>query len=258
MKKTLVFIVLVLISNLASAQTRMFINKTNGTADSVLLSDIKSITFKTYQTLPTQGLIAAWLFDGSAIDASGNGNNGTPNGAVLTSDRFGSSNKAYFFNGGANIQGATSSFNFSSGSFAISVWVKTSASSGGGVISTHDAGAGKYSNVGVYIAGNNLGFADVDINNGAGSTTNFNGRKINDNQWHHILVSRQGSSAKLYIDGVLDFTDVLSQNPNNSTIFMIGSSYNTAYFIGSIDDVRVYNHTLSDTEISLLYHENGW
>jgi hypothetical protein len=60
------------------------------------------------------------------------------------------------------------------------------------------------------------------------------------------------------VDGVLDFTDNVTQNPNNSTTFIIGSSYNTAYFIGTIDDIRVYNRTLTDAEIGLLYHENGW
>jgi len=258
MKRTLLTIALLLISFIASAQTRMFINKTNGTADSLLLSDIKSISFKTYPVIPTQGLVAAWLFDGSAIDASGNGNNGTVNGATLTSDRFGVSNKAYSFGGSATIQGSTSSFNFGAASFSISLWMKSSSSSGGGILTTHDVASAKYSNIGIYIAGTNLGFSDVDINNGAGSSTNFNGKKLTDNQWHHILVNRQGAAAKLYVDGVLDFTDNLTQNPNNSTTFIIGSSYNTAYFIGIIDDIRVYNRTLTDAEIGLLYHENGW
>jgi hypothetical protein len=258
MKRTTISITLILVSFIASAQTRMFINKTNGTADSLLLSDIKSITFKTYPTLPTQGLIAAWLFDGTAADASGNGNNGTVNGATLAADRFGSTNKAYSFAGNATIQGSTSSFNFGAGPFSISLWIKTNSTTGGGILTTHDAGSSKYSNVGIYIAGTNYGFADIDINNGAGSGTNFNGRKLTDNQWHHILVIRQGAAAKLYVDGILDFTDNLTQNPNNSTSFIISSSYNTAYFIGTIDDIRVYNRALSDAEIGLLYHESGW
>ena len=258
MTRTLITVTLLLICFIASAQTRMFINKTNGTSDSLMLSDIKSITFKTYPAIPTQGLVAAWLFDGSAIDASGNGNNGTVNGATLASDRFGSSNKAYYFGGNATIQGSTSSFNFGTGPFSISVWIKTNSTSGGGILTTHDAASAKYSNVGIYIAGSNLGFADIDINNGAGSATNFNGRKLTDSQWHQILVIRTGATAKLYVDGVLDFTDNLTQNPNNSTTFIIGSSYNTAYFTGTIDDIRVYNRTLTDTEIGLLYHENGW
>jgi hypothetical protein len=258
MKRATIGIILTLLCSVASAQTRMFINKTNGTTDSLLLSDINSITFKTYSTPPTQGLIAAWLFDGSAVDVSGNGNDGTVNGATLTTDRFGSSNRAYFFGGSANIQGSTSGFNFGANPFSISLWIKTNSASGGGILTTHDVASSKYSNIGVYIAGTNNGFADIDINNGAGSTTNFNGRKLTDNQWHHILVVRQGATANLYVDGVLDFTDNLSQNPNNSTSFIIGSSYDAAYFTGTIDDIRVYDRALTDAEIGLLYPENGW
>ena len=45
------------------------------------------------------GLVAYYPFNGNANDESGNGNNGTVNGATLTTDRFGNTNKAYSFNG---------------------------------------------------------------------------------------------------------------------------------------------------------------
>jgi hypothetical protein len=49
--------------------------------------------------VPTNGLVGYWPFNGNANDESGNGNNGTVNGATLTTDRFGVANKAYSFNG---------------------------------------------------------------------------------------------------------------------------------------------------------------
>jgi hypothetical protein len=64
--------------------------------------------------VPTNGLVGWWPFNGNANDESGNGNNGTVNGATLTTDRFGVANKAYSFDGvsnkivlqpGSNIQG---------------------------------------------------------------------------------------------------------------------------------------------------------
>src|ERR1035437_6374375 len=51
------------------------------------------------QTFLTNGLVAYYPFNGNANDASGNGNNGTVNGAVLAQDRLGASNSAYSFNG---------------------------------------------------------------------------------------------------------------------------------------------------------------
>ena len=41
------------------------------------------------------GILGYWPFCGNANDESGNGNDGTVNGATLTSDRFGNSNSAY-------------------------------------------------------------------------------------------------------------------------------------------------------------------
>ncbi|MFM7638013.1 MAG: hypothetical protein ACKO6A_08165 [Bacteroidota bacterium] len=49
--------------------------------------------------VPTNGLVGWWPFNGNANDESGNGNNGTVNGATLTSDRFGVVHKAYDFDG---------------------------------------------------------------------------------------------------------------------------------------------------------------
>jgi hypothetical protein len=49
--------------------------------------------------LPTEGLVGWWPFNGNANDESGNGTDGVVTGATLTTDRFGSVNSAYNFNG---------------------------------------------------------------------------------------------------------------------------------------------------------------
>jgi hypothetical protein len=83
------------------------------------------------QNLPNyisaNGLVGWWPFNGNANDESGNGNNGTVNGAILTNDRFGVSNNAYFFSGincdtriDASVN--TNTIN-SSNEYTISVWV---------------------------------------------------------------------------------------------------------------------------------------
>ena len=46
-----------------------------------------------------EGLVAYYPFNGNAKDESGNGHNGKVNGATLTIDRHGDSNKAYSFDG---------------------------------------------------------------------------------------------------------------------------------------------------------------
>jgi hypothetical protein len=53
--------------------------------------------------VPSDSLIGWWGFNGNAIDESGNGNDGTINGATLTNDRFGNNDAAYNFDGDDNV-----------------------------------------------------------------------------------------------------------------------------------------------------------
>ena len=78
---------------------------------------------------------------------------------------------------------------------------------------------------------------------------------VNDGEWHHVAVVYKPSAAfkfKLYIDGSLETTGNLSQSI--STIagpVRIGRrADNVNYFDGSIDNVRIWNVVLSNSEIA--------
>lgn len=58
-----------------------------------------SLTLNINAQIPTDSLVGYWPFNGNANDVSGNGNDGTVNGAILTIDRFGNENSAYSFDG---------------------------------------------------------------------------------------------------------------------------------------------------------------
>ena len=75
--------------------------------------------------VPTNGLVGWWPFNGNANDESGNGNNGTVNGATLTTDRFGNVNKAYSFDGVNDFLLIPSDIT----DFSISLWFNFSAPS---------------------------------------------------------------------------------------------------------------------------------
>lgn len=70
-------------------------------------------------------LVAYYLFtNGSAADSSGNGNDGTVNGATSTTDRFGNPNSAFSFDGvndeiSCQVNNALS--NFATGDHSLSV-----------------------------------------------------------------------------------------------------------------------------------------
>ena len=64
-----------------------------------LLGTLISVNAQVPSYVPSNGLAGWWPFSGNANDVSGNGNNGTVNGATLTTDRFGNPNAAYSFDG---------------------------------------------------------------------------------------------------------------------------------------------------------------
>ena len=71
--------------------------------------------------IPADGLVAWYPFNGNANDESGNGNNGTVNGATLTADRFGNAQSCYSFNGNSWIE-VLNSPSLNSASVSISGW----------------------------------------------------------------------------------------------------------------------------------------
>ena len=64
-----------------------------------LLCISQHVTAQVPSYVPTDGLVGYWPFNGNANDESGNGNNGTVNGATLTNDRDGNENSSYSFDG---------------------------------------------------------------------------------------------------------------------------------------------------------------
>ena len=73
-----------------------------------------------FAQIPTNGLLAWYPFDGNALDASGNDNNGVINGPTTTTDRFDRPNHALLFSG--NNQYVNVANNVWSDSLTISAW----------------------------------------------------------------------------------------------------------------------------------------
>ncbi|MFN3694008.1 MAG: LamG domain-containing protein, partial [Ignavibacterium sp.] len=79
-------------------------------------------------TLYPDSLIAYFPFNGNANDSSFLHNNGTVTNALLTTDRYGNDDNAYYFNGAdSRIQVPQNSFyNFGNGDFTFSSWINVS------------------------------------------------------------------------------------------------------------------------------------
>jgi hypothetical protein len=210
--------------------------------------------------VPSNGLVGWWPFNGNSNDESGNGNNGTVNGATLTMDRFGNLNAAYYFNGGnsAIILNPTLG-NFGQSDFTISAWIlDTSQVNGGAIVSKRNAfGSGNYFSIDWI---NSPGF-EIDETNFSNYVTNtLPGTFLN--AWHNYLFIRDSLTLSIYLDGFLQ-SQTLSptvQNFSNSVNSTFGARYNNStlveYFKGQIDDIGIWNRALTQQEITDLYNGN--
>ncbi len=189
-------------------------------------------------------LVAYYPFNGNANDESGHGYNGTVYGASLTIDRFGNPNSAYSFDG----VGDYVNTNFTPNRiFTVSIWYykNTNQNNNAGLISTYSGG---FNYSGVYYAMNEwTDWIRCDGN----SLDAFNSSALS---WKHIVIVSDGARVKVYENAYkrLDF----GGTTNHSNRLVIGDSrYNGRYFKGKIDDIRVYNRALSETEVEVLYQE---
>lgn len=81
-------------------------------------------------------------------------------------------------------------------------------------------------------------------------------------QWYFIAVTWDGTSPKIYINGMLsttgaNYTAALTNNPSYDTFLGVLSNTSNAksyFYSGSMSNVRIYNRALSAAEISSLYN----
>ena len=73
-------------------------------------------------------------------------------------------------------------------------------------------------------------------------------------EWNHVVVTRQGSTVRWYLNGVLDRTLSSSVSASVSSLpLVIGSGYAGGY-AGDIDEVAVYDHALSGSAVQAHYN----
>jgi len=209
----------------------------------------------------TTGLSGWWSFTGNANDSSLHGNNGTVNGATLTTDRFGNANRAYSFDGVTDyIEVLDNPALNLTNNFTISLWVKLvdyTASVGmvskpstptttGYVLRALDGSATGHS------AADNYTFA-VE-----GPHVLFSNDTL-PLAWTHIVITYTDSVESLYRNDTLVAQDTITYSLAATTqSLLFGKEFNTGtsdrWFKGSLDDIGIWTRVLSDCEISKLFY----
>ena len=204
--------------------------------------------------IPSDGLVGYWPFTGNANDASGNGNNGTVNGATLTTDRFGNANSAYSFDGVNDFIDAGSFYNFGTANFTVSCWFKLVPTS---------ANASLVSKREVNMQGNwwvqEVNGFQIDESALSSILTLTHPTPLNKQLWTNYIIIREGNILSFYVNGVLSDQETLptAYNMSNNANLLFGTTFVDGSYVGllkgKLDDISIYNRAIDSEEISSLF-----
>jgi parallel beta-helix repeat protein len=209
------------------------------------------------------GLVLYQSFNGedingtTAIDRSGNGNDGTISGATAAMGKRG---QALDFDGSSGYVTAGTLGDAAmteNGPMAISAWIypRSDGQASQGFIVARDGNAGPYFQM---YPSNKLIFA---VPGGTQLYRLSLDNSISYNAWQHVVVTWDGSTnasnVHLYVngfqsDGATNNGTSLTDN-SASNLYIGNNPYYNRTFDGSLDEVRVYNRVLSTDEIGSLY-----
>jgi hypothetical protein len=244
-----------ILTNVAANQT-LTVNEDNCNA--------VSTNCPTFPASLTQGLVGYWPFCGNANDESGNGNNGTVNGATLITDRFGNGGSAYSFDGVSNKISYSNKFIFNETSDgSVSIWIKNDTIKSN-IYSTliysrlNNSAQNRFNIYLQPLASNSKIRLTSDYRepNGVLHILNTSNELIN-KSWCHLLISRLNNKYTFYINGIpADTANDLAPNLPTETGWILGNNgSNDLNFNGSLDDIAIWNRALTPQEITQLYNQ---
>lgn len=244
----------------------------------VRLADNNCITWKTpigaLLTLNTasridNGLEVHYKWNGNLTQFGNRSITPVTNAINYSTDRFTAANGALSCGGTTYLRAATSTvFPGSVNNYSISIWFKTA--TGGGIVGN----ANNYPAIGAATAYSPILYVGSDGKLRGGVYTNgynvaASANSVTDNNWHHavFVVSGSTSTQSLYLDGILVGTIsgtpvTLSSDLLTGVVAASGwpgsPVQNWYYFNGNLDELRIYNRSLTASEVSLLNNNIGF
>jgi hypothetical protein len=211
-------------------------------------------------TPPPPSLVAYYSFDGNTNDSSGNNFNGTAVGnPTYTTGKI---NQAITFNG-SNYVDMGNIGNVSTAGMSVAFWVNFSS-----LPTAFQSVLGKDSGGGTdtfqYVIGDNGSGGTLSLNtsSASGQTAGLCPVPLTGkaNQWLHLAFvwSADNSTCSAYLNGTLANSQsvAIDMDPNITPPLHVGYGYDTSLGIhGSVDDLQIYNYTLSSSQVQSIYNQ---
>ena len=169
--------------------------------------------------------------------------------------------RSVYFNGTVDFIDIENKLNLNASEFTISAWInRESGSNNTSILSKRDF---------LYTEGydfkiNALGRFEATWKNGIFLQSLSSSVEIPEDEWHQVAIIYKSGVATLYIDGIEDTSTTLSSPTSTNQYAYIGAAAKntpTAYFKGNIDEVRIWDTALTQTQLQYIMNqeieENG-
>jgi hypothetical protein len=207
---------------------------------------------------PPSGMVSWWPGDGNANDIQ-DGNDGTlQNGAMFGT---GVVAEAFSLDGSNDFVQVTDNPNLRPTQFTVDAWIKTTTIPDPIKPAFILARSGTIGFTGYELSVNyTSGVARVHVNlDQITFGTALGNTNVADGNWHHVAGTYDGTTIKIYVDGVLQgattYTAGVGYVPGDP--LFIGKRQgvgNTSHFNGLIDEVEIFNRALSASDIQAIFN----
>ena len=217
----------------------------------VLLAVALVLTMGLVTTTPVcADIVGLWHLDDNALDSSGYGNDGTVYGATYVNGMF---DKALSFDGSDDyVQLPASNSILGTDTFTVEAWFKTSYNhpdygyGEGRLVNLHRMNTASTA-VSLYVEQDKIGLLYYT---GSGYVWVKYTVDYDDGVWHHIAVTHDDTTYRLYYDG----TEVASQDDDFGDFgiypaYLGTYDFSGRFFNGTIDEVRIWDEALSAGDI---------
>jgi hypothetical protein len=203
-----------------------------------------------------EGLVAHWKFDdgsgGTATDSAGTNNGALVGDTAWTAGRI---DGALSFDGNGDYVVVAPVSVLAGNTVTAQAWIRVSDLSGSNPILTQNVFS--MTNDGYYfqVSGGRPTFYLID---GFTSAQAISPETISTDQWYHVAGTNDGTNLKLYVDGLLKSSVPSAGFTGETNNAYIGSdSISSFYFTGLIDDVRIYDRAVSESEFQDIADPTG-
>jgi len=191
-------------------------------------------------------------------DYSPYGNNGTVSGATWNATGGVDGRGAYMFDGVNDYIINHSSINSvdveSAGT--ISAWIKPRTNSINSIIAGRVGSTGNWYDGRMVIYTRTTGTIGFNIADGSSSNAQITtaASYYSPDTWYHVVGTFNNTKYTIYVNGNYINSNTIAYTPEmTGTSFKVGYWNGLGYFNGSIDEVHIYNHSLSPEQIRALY-----